>query len=251
MDKHLFNYIIQLADNSLILGHRLSEWCGHGPILEQDMAITNIALDLIGQARSLYQYAAEVQGEGKTEDDLAYLRDAWNFRNVLLVEQPNTDFAYTIVRQFFFDVYNFQSYSALSKSKDATLAAIAEKSLKEVTYHQRYSSEWMIRLGDGTKVSQEKMQKAVNDLWAYTGELMVPSPADIAMLEEGIGPDLSKIKPGWEGKVSEILKMATLEQPAADLWMQQGGKEGRHSEHLGFILAELQYLQRAYPGAEW
>jgi len=251
MNKNLFNYIIQLADNSLILGHRLSEWCGHGPILEQDMAITNIALDLIGQARSLYQYAAEVEGEGKTEDDLAYLRDAWKFKNVLLVEQPNTDFAYTIVRQFFFDVYNFQNYSALAKSKDVRLAAIAEKSLKEITYHQRYSSEWMIRLGDGTKVSQEKMQKAVNDIWSYTGELMIPTTADVAMLEAGIGSDLTKIKAAWESKVSEILKMATLEQPAADLWMQKGGKEGSHTEHLGFILAEMQYLQRAYPGAEW
>ncbi len=243
-------YTLQIADNALILGHRLSEWCGHGPILEQDIAITNIALDLIGQARSLYQYAAEVEGKGRTEDDLAYLRIGTQFRNTLLVEQPKGNFGTTIVRQFLFDAFHFAFYQELCNSKDETLAAVAKKSLKEVTYHLRFSSEWVIRLGDGTAESHEKMQTALNDLWAYTGELFKASDADQWALENGIGVDLEVVKKFWEEKVSEILKMATLEQPA-DGWMQTGGKQGRHTEHLGYILAEMQYLQRAYPGQEW
>jgi len=243
-------YLLQLADNALILGHRLSEWCGHGPILEQDMAMTNIALDLVGQARSLYQYAAEVEGKGKTEDDLAYLRMETEYRNVLLVEQPNEDFAYTVVRQFLYDIYSFHFYTQLKNSKDQQLAAIAEKSLKEVTYHVRWSSEWMIRLGDGTDLSHQKIQKAVNDLWHYSGELLQMSKAEEALLSEGIAVDLSTLKNDCEKKIESVLAEANLEKPE-NVFMQSGGKEGRHSEHFGFIISELQYLQRAYPGQKW
>jgi len=247
---NLKKYILRQADNTLILGQRLSEWCGHGPVLEQDIAITNFALDLIGQARSLYQYAAEVEGKGQSEDDLAYLRDAMDFYNVLLVELPNGHFGNTITRQFFFDAFNYYFYVELQQSKDQQLAAIAEKSIKEVTYHLRYTSEWMIRLGDGTEESHEKMQTAVNDLWAYTGELCTPDALDQEMLEAGIGVDLNKIKPLWEAKVKEILTAATLQIPENN-WMQKGGKNGNHTEHLGFVLAEMQHLQRTYPGATW
>ncbi len=247
---NLYNYILQQADNTLILGQRLSEWCGHGPVLEQDIALTNIALDLIGQARSLYQYATEIEGKGRTEDDLAFLRDVWDFRNLQLVEQANGHFGTTLVRQFFFDVFNFHFYQALRNSKDETLSAIAVKSLKEVTYHQRYSSEWVIRLGDGTEESHQKVQDAVNDLWMFTGELFLPSAADQAMLKAGIGADLEKIKPLWMERVTAVFKEATIQKPE-DGWMQKGGKDGKHTEHLGFILADMQFLQRAYPGAKW
>jgi len=250
MKNNLLDYTLQIADNALILGHRISEWCGHGPILEQDIALTNIALDLIGQARSLYDYAAKVEGKGRTEDDLAYLRTGTHFKNVLLVEQPNGNFGTTIIRQFLFDAYHFAFYKALLNSSDETLAAIAEKSLKEVTYHLRFSSEWVIRLGDGTEESHQKVQEALQDLWPYTGELFQNSEVDTQMLEEGIGADLSTIKVFWEDKVEEILKIATLQKPESN-WMQSGGKQGRHSEHLGFILTEMQYMQRTYPGQEW
>ena len=246
----LFIYTLRLADNALINGQRLSEWCGHGPILEQDMALTNIALDFMGQARSLFQYAAEVEGKGRTEDDLAFLRDVWDFRNVLLLEQPNGDFAHTVCRQFLFDVYNYYFYVELKKSKDQQLAAIAEKSLKEVTYHLRWSSEWMIRLGDGTELSHDKIQKALDKLWAFTGELMTTDETDQIVIDAGIAEDLEKIKPLWSERVKQILAEATLVQPQVN-WMQSGGKQGKHTEHLGFILADMQYLQRAYPGQEW
>lgn len=248
--SNLLNYTIHLADNAHILGHRLGEWCGHGPILEQDIAMTNISLDLIGQARSLYQYAAEIEGKGRTEDDIAYLRDAWDFRNVLLVEQPNGDFGNTMIRQFLFDAYNFLFYRELKNSKDQQLAAIAEKSLKEVTYHLRFSSEWVIRLGDGTAVSHEKVQTALNDLWMYSGELFEMNDFEKEMANEGIGVDLEKLKPLWHQKVDDILKTATITKPDNN-WMQSGGKTGKHSEHLGFILSEMQYLQKTYPGQEW
>ena len=250
MNNNLLNYTLQIADNALILGHRVSEWCGHGPVLEQDIALTNIALDLIGQARSLYQYAAQIEGKGRTEDDLAYLRTETQYKNVLLVEQANGNFGTTIVRQFLFDAYHFAFYKELIKSKDDTLAAIAEKSLKEVSYHLRFSSEWMIRLGDGTEESHQKMQEAIDDLWMYTGELFTMSEADTSVLKEGIGVDLSTVKSFWTEKVLEILKIATLQQPESG-WMQSGGKQGKHSEQLGFILTEMQYLQRTYPGQQW
>ncbi len=250
MNTHLLNYTLQIADNALILGHRLSEWCGHGPVLEQDIALTNIALDLIGQARSLYQYTAQIEGNGKTEDDFAYLRIGTQYKNLLLVEQPNGHFGTTIVRQFLFDAYHFAFYQELLKSKDKTLAAIAEKSLKEVTYHLRFSSEWMIRLGDGTEESHLKMQTSLDDLWVYTGALFEESEVDTEALNTGFGVDLSIVKNYWDQKVTEILNLATLKRPTST-WTQRGGKQGRHSEHLGYILAEMQYLQRTYPGQAW
>lgn len=245
-----FQYLLQLGDNALILSQRLGEWCGHGPVLEQDIAMTNIALDLLGQARMLLTHAGELEGKGRSEDALAYFRDAHQFHNALLVEYPNTDWAYTIARQFFFDAFAFHNYQALLQSRDKRLAAIAEKSLKETTYHLRYSSEWMVRLGDGTETSRQKMQAAVDALWMFTGELTTPSEADRLMAEAGIAPDLSKIKPLWEAKVSAILEEATLTKPDNN-WMQSGGKEGRHTEYLGYMLAEMQHLQRTYPGNEW
>lgn len=250
MNQNLLNYTLQIADNALILGHRLSEWCGHGPILEQDIALTNIALDLIGQARSLYQYASEISGAEKSEDDFAYLRTETKYKNVLLVEQPNGHFGTTIMRQFLFDAFHFAFYERLAKSKDQQLAAIATKSLKEVTYHLRFSSEWVIRLGDGTEESHNKMQTSLNELWMYTGELFIASEADAQMLKEDIGVDLGEVKTFWNEKVEEIFKIATLSRPE-DKWMQKGGKTGQHSEHLGYILTEMQYLQRTYPGQEW
>jgi ring-1,2-phenylacetyl-CoA epoxidase subunit PaaC len=246
----LFNYLLQLGDNALVLGHRLSEWCGHAPEMEIDMAMANIALDLTGQARNLYQRAAEIEGLGKTEDDIAFLRDAWDFHNVLLVEQPNGDFANTIVRQFFFDAFNYFFHKELTGCGDEWLAGFAAKSLKEITYHLRFSSEWILRLGDGTPVSHQKVQAALDDLWMYTGELTSPTETDLAMATSGVGVDLHKIKPLFDLKVREVISEATLALPATS-WMQSGGKEGRHSEHLGYILADMQFLQRAYPGLEW
>ncbi len=249
------DYLLQLADNALILGHRLGEWCGHAPEMELDMALTNIALDLTGQARSLYQRIAELDGlspngTSKDEDDYAYLRDAWEFRNALLVEQPNGDFAHTIVRQFIFDSYHYYMCQALTQSTDEWLAGFAAKSLKEITYHLDFSSEWMLRLGDGTEVSHAKMQAAIEDLWSYSGELTSPNTVDTDLASQGIGADLTKIRPQIEAKMAEVLAAANLAAPA-NAWMQSGGKDGVHSEYLGFILAEMQFLQRAYPGLEW
>lgn len=244
------NYVLQLGDNALILAQRLGEWCGHGPVLEQDIAMTNIALDLLGQARMLLSYAGELEGRGRTEDDLAFFRDAHEFRNVLLVEQPNGDWAHTIARQFFFDTYNYFHCQALLQSRDERLAAIAEKAIKEITYHLRYSSEWMIRLGDGTELSRQKMQDAVDDLWMYTGELTTPNDTERQAAASGTGVDLLRIKPLWEERVAEVLREATLHTPE-NSWMQSGGKDGRHTEQLGYILAEMQFVQRTYPGQEW
>ena len=246
----LVHYTLQIADNSLILGSRLSEWCGHGPVLEQDIALTNIALDLIGQARILYKYAAQLEGNGKTEDDYPYLRNERQFRNILLVEQPNGDFGFTIVRQFFFDSFNYYFLNELLNSKDDTFGAYAEKSLKEVSYHLRFSSEWFIRLGDGTVESREKMQKALDDLWPYKNECLAATDLDEEMITAGIGVDLGKIKIQFNNKLNETIEKSTLRKPE-DGWSHNGGKNGLHSECLGHILTELQYMQRAYPGLEW
>lgn len=251
MNTNLINYTLHLADNALIIGHRLSEWCGHGPILEQDIAMTNIALDCIGQARNFYQYAAQLSGNGATEDTLAYLRDVLEFKNCLLAEQPNGDWGQTILRQFFFSAYQYFLYGQLVQSNDTQLSAIAEKALKEVTYHLRWSSEWVIRLGDGTEESHQRMEHALNELWPYTGELFMPAPYETSAAAEGYGVDPSSLKKQWAEKINAVLEEATLSIPSMDQWMQSGGKEGRHSEHLGFVLAEMQFLQRAYPGAEW
>ena len=254
MHDSLIQYILHLADNSLILGQRNSEWCGHGPVLEQDIAITNISLDLIGQARNFYQYAATLIGNGATEDSLAYLRKEREFKNCLLVEQPNVDWGQTILRQFFFSQYQHLLFQQLQNSKDGQLAAIAEKSLKEVTYHLRWSSEWVIRLGDGTDESHKRMLKAIEELWRYTGEMFEAASYELQAAGEGAGVDVSKLKEPWQKKVKEIFDEAMLAfpgpSPTGGSWMG-AGKEGKHTEHLGFILTELQYMQRAYPGAEW
>ena len=243
--SNLINYTLHLADNALILGQRNTEWCGHGPILEQDIAITNISLDLVGQARSFYQYAAQLKADGSTEDMLAYFRTERDFKNCLLVEQPNGDWAQTILRQFLFSSYQYFLYQELQKNSDETLAAIAEKSLKEVSYHLRWSSEWVIRLGDGTDESHSRILKAIDELWRYTGELFIPVP-----YEKEAGVDVSLLKNDWSEKVKAVLTEATLPVPE-NIFMQTGGKTGTHTEHLGYILTELQYVQRAYPGCEW
>lgn len=246
----IYNYCLHLADNSMILGQRCGEWCGHGPVLEQDIALTNIALDLIGEARSLYQLAAELKGEGATEDTIAFLRDVLAYRNLLLVEQPNTDWAYTIVRQFFYDVFHYYLHAELVNSADERIRNIAVKTLKEVAYHLKWSSEWMIRLGDGTDISRQKMQDAVNGLWEFTGELFIPSAVEKEAAANHLAPDLEKLKPFWLSKVEEVMAEATLKIPV-NTYQQKGGKTGVHSEHMGYILADMQFLQRAYPGANW
>ncbi len=248
--ENLLDFVLQLADNSMIIGQRNAEWCGHGPILEQDIALTNITLDLIGEARSLYQYAASLQGNNATEDSMAFLRDARAYRNVLLTEQPNNDWGFTIVRQFLFDAFHYYSLEALCKSKDTQLKAIAEKSLKEVTYHLKWSSEWVIRLGDGTDISHNKIQSAIDALWDFTHEMFMPSQAEETLIEIGIAPDLSQIKTNWNKKVTEVLNMATIQIPE-QTFAQKGGKQGIHSEYLGYILTDMQYLQRSYPGLDW
>ena len=249
-NQSLYNYILTIADNSLILAQRLGELCGHGPSLETDIALTNISLDLLGQTRSYYQYAAKISGENKTEDDIAFLRIEREYKNCLLVEQPNTHFGYSIGRQFLFDVYHFMLMEKLQNSPDETLAAIAKKGIKEVSYHKRFSSDWVKRLGDGTEESKAKMQEAINDLWRFTDELFFMTEAEQEMVKEGIGVNISEIKEKYYGEVSEILKEATLTIPE-NKYFTKGGKEGVHSEHMGYILADLQYMQRTYPNMTW
>ncbi len=248
--ENLYKYILGIADNSLILGQRLGELCGHGPSLETDIALTNISLDLFGQVRSYYQYAAKIAGDGRTEDDIAMLRQEREYLNVLLVEQPNTDFACTMARQFLFDVYHLLFLEELQKSKDLTLSAIATKSIKEVSYHQRFSSDWIKRLGDGTEESHQRTQTAIDDLWRYTDELFHQTEADKQMISEGKGVDVTKLKESYYEKVNEALEASTLKIPESE-YFQKGGKQGIHTEHMGYLLAELQYMQRAYPNMEW
>ncbi|MGB3606792.1 1,2-phenylacetyl-CoA epoxidase subunit PaaC [Psychroserpens sp.] len=249
-NNDLYNYILGIADNSLILGQRLGELCGHGPTLETDIACTNISLDLFGQVRSYFQYAAKIAGDGRTEDDIAMLRKERDYKNVLLVEQPNTDFAYTLGRQFLFDVYHLAFLAELQKSTDLTLSAIANKCIKEVSYHERFSSDWVKRLGDGTNESKAKMQDAINDLWTYTDELFHQTDADKAMVQAGIGVDVTKLKEAYYKNVNNLLLESNLEVPESK-YFQKGGKEGIHTEHLGYLLTELQYMQRTYPNMEW
>lgn len=246
----LFEYVLRLGDDSLILGHRLSEWCGHGPILEEDIAMTNISLDLVGQATSLLGYAGELEGKGRDADALAFLRFDRDYKNVLLVEQPNGDFGMTMLRQFFFDAYRKPLFEKLQHSTDQHLAAIAEKSLKETKYHLKHSSEWVIRLGDGTEESNARIQDSLNTLWRYTNELFFTDEVDAELVEKGIVPSLQEIQLEWNTTVTAVLSEATLTIPTNN-WKQEGGRKGLHSEHLGYILAELQYMQRAYPNMQW
>lgn len=246
----LFEYLLRLGDDSLILGHRLSEWCGHGPILEEDIAMTNISLDFIGQTTTILELAGQVEGKGRTNDDLAFLRFDKDYRNLLLVEQPNKDFGFTMMRQFLFDAYRKPLFEALMKSNNTQLAAIAEKSLKETKYHLRHSSEWVIRLGDGTEESHNRVQESLDTLWRYTGELFFKNEVDAELTASGVLPDLSGLEAQWKKTVDEVFAMATLSIPESP-WKFEGGRVGKHSEHLGYILTELQYMQRAYPNMEW
>jgi ring-1,2-phenylacetyl-CoA epoxidase subunit PaaC len=246
----LFEYLLRLGDNNLILAQRLSAWCGHGPVLEEDIALANIALDLLGQARMWLTLAGEVEGKCRDEDKLAYLRNENEFHNVLLVEQANGNFADTMARQFFYDQWHILLLRELQKSSDVRIAAIAEKSFKEVSYHVRRSSEWMVMLGDGTEESHTKIQQAIDKLWPYTGELFAMDAIDNELAAKGLACNMSTLRDEWQQHVSATLQQATLSMPAAE-WMQTGGKQGVHSESFGFLLAEMQVLQRTYPGATW
>ncbi|MBA2746114.1 MAG: phenylacetate-CoA oxygenase subunit PaaC [Flavisolibacter sp.] len=250
MKENLVQYIYGIADNALILGQRLGELCGHGPNLETDIALTNIALDLLGQTRSYYQYAAKLIGENATEDTLAFLRSEREYKNVLLVEQPNTDFAYSIGRQFLFDVFHLLLLKELQKSDDAVFAAIASKSIKEVSYHQRFSSDWIRRLGDGNEESHIRMQTAIDDLWTFTDELFHQTDADKLMTTANIGVDVTRLKEPYYAIVMGILTESTLQIPDQK-YFQKGGKHGIHSEHMGYLLADMQYMQRTFPNMQW
>lgn len=246
----LFQYTLRLGDTSLILSQRLSEWTSKGPFLEEDLALTNIALDIMGQANSLLEYAAKVEGKGRTADDLAFFRNEREFFNALLVEQPNGDYAKTMVRQAMMDHFDLLFYSALAKSKDARLAAIAAKSVKEITYHARHSSSWIDRFGNGTEESHARAQQALNELWRFSDELFEMNEIDALLVKEGIAVDLSSLKAEWTKKVTALFDKAGLKLPEAT-FMQHGSRKGVHTEHLGYILAEMQYLPRMYPTAKW
>lgn len=245
----LIDYLLRLGDNALVLGQRSAQLCGKAPALEEELALMNVGLDLFGQARNWLTYAAELEDEGHDADHLAFRRDAQDFRNLLIVEQPNGDFADIIGRQFLFDAWHVHLLDGLAHSSDARIAEVAAKSLKEATYHLRRSSEWVIRLGDGTEESHARMQRALNNLWQFTGEMVQADEIDQAMSEAGIAPDLESLATRWKATVEEVFEEATLERPSYDAWMYTGGKIGHHTEHLGFLLAEMQYLPRAYPDA--
>ena len=249
-DTELLRYVLRLGDLSLILGQRLGEWVGHSPALEEDLGLANIALDLIGQARLLLSYAGEIEGCGRDEDQLAYLREQGAFFNAILTEQPNGDFGQTIVRQVLIDAFQLELYERMTTSRDERLAAIAAKAVKEVRYHLRYSSGWLVRLGDGTDESRARVQAALDLLWPYTVELFAADEVDLRMAERGVGPQLSQVYTAWSQRIDAILNEATLRRPA-DRPHAWHGKRGQHSEHLGYLLAEMQYLQRTYPDSRW
>ena len=248
--EKLLEFLLRLADDHLILGHRLSEWCGHAPMLEEDLAMPNMALDLIGQARALYAYAAEVEGEGRTEDDFAYLRREREYRNCLLAERPNGDFAHTMLRQLTFAAFMEPMWRAMTASSDATLAGIAAKAVKEVAYHIRHAGEWVVRLGDGTEESARRMKAAAEELAPYVGELFETDEVTEAMAAAGVAPDPASLRPEFDRTIGAVFAEAGLAIPAAP-WAQSGGRRGRHGEVMGYLLADLQYMQRTYPGAVW
>lgn len=249
----LFEYLLRLGDDRLVLGHRLSEWCGHAPILEEDIALANVALDLLGQATMFLRLAGEVEGKGRDEDALAYFREAVDFRNCQLVELPRGDFAFTVVRQFLFDVHAVVLLDALARGTNADVAAMAAKALKEAKYHVRHSGEWMLKLGDGTEESRRRAQRAVDDLWRFTGELFAPDAVDREMAASGVAPALQELEPRWEALVRDVLDRATLSAPAGlpRTANQRGGRTGAHTEFLGHLLAEMQIVARSHPGATW
>ncbi|HEV2038958.1 MAG TPA: 1,2-phenylacetyl-CoA epoxidase subunit PaaC [Casimicrobiaceae bacterium] len=256
-DQQLLDYVLRLADSDLILAQRLGEWVGHGPVLEEDIALTNVGLDLLGQARLWFAYAGEVEGRevgssgaGRSEDEFAFMREGGGFRNLLLTEQPNGNYADTTARQFYFDVWHELLLRNLAVSRDPRIAEIAAKALKEVMYHAERSADWVIRLGDGTGESHARMQSAIDDLWMYTGEMFTADDTELALAAEGVAADVAALLPAWRDRVAAVLDLATLTVPSA-AWMQRGGKQGVHSEHLGHLLAEMQSLHRAHPGAQW
>lgn len=252
MDKNtaLFEFLLRLGDNTLVLSHRVSEWCGHAPVIEEDIALANTALDLIGQTQFWLELAGEVEGKGRSSDDLAYLRDAWDFRNLLLVERPNGDFGKTLMRQFLFDAWASLMMAKLMKSNDKRIAAIAEKASKEVAYHVERSADTVVGLGDGTAESHARMQTALDDLYPYVGEMFVSDEVDAILARDGIAPDPASLRADWDDLVGRVMHDATLEIPQ-NAFTHKGGKTGTHTEHLGFILANMQFLQRAYPSAKW
>lgn len=250
----LYEYIIRLADDRLVLGHRLSEWCGHGPILEEDIALANIALDYIGHAASLYEYAVEMEGEGRHRDDIVYFRDDPEYKNLKIVELPRDDFGFTIARQFLFSTFSYFLYEALSGIEDEQLSGIISKHLKETRYHLRHSREWVFRLGDGTEESHERIQNAFDELWNYTNELFYMDETDKFLIQQNLAVDLEEFRPKWKKHVIEVLEKATLEVPDFDGFMapmHRSGRKGFHTEYLGHLLAEMQHLRRSYPDADW
>lgn len=251
-DSAHLRYLLRLADDVVVNGQRLSEWCGHGPILEEDIALTNLALDCIGQARSLYALAAQREGQGRNEDDFAYFRDEEAFENHLMVELPKGDFGFTVMRQFLFGTFNWLRMEHLSsQTHDAELAAIATKAVKELRYHVEHARDWVVRLGDGTEESRKRIAESLEILWPYTGELFTPDAVDEEVAQAGIAPNLKALQERWTPIVEAALNEATLSMPAPGGWMQSGGKAGRHSEHLGYLLAEMQSLARKHPGVTW
>ncbi|HKS06101.1 MAG TPA: 1,2-phenylacetyl-CoA epoxidase subunit PaaC [Gemmatimonadaceae bacterium] len=248
--SEFFAYLVRLGDDRLVLGHRLSEWCGHGPILEEDIALTNIALDLVGQANLLLQRAGEIEGEGRDQDALAFLREVTDYRNALMLELPNGDFGFTIARQFLFSTFALHQWDALTRAKDDDLAGIAAKAVKETRYHVRHSADWMLRLGDGTEESHTRAQRALDELSPYVAEFFDTDNVERAVVKDGLGVDSSSLEKAWRADVSDVLTRATLELRAAP-FAQRGGRSGKHTEHLGHMLTEMQSLPRAYPGAKW
>jgi ring-1,2-phenylacetyl-CoA epoxidase subunit PaaC len=252
MDRQeaLFSYVLRLADSSLVLGQRLGEWTGHGPFLEEDLALTNIALDIFGRAKNLLEYAGKVEGKNRSEDDLAYFRGEREFYNLLITEQPNGDYAKTILRQAFIDAYDHLLYGELAKSKDETIAGIAQKSVKEIVYHKRHSFSWVKRFGNGTEESSRRLSDGLAELWQYTGEMFETDEVEKKIVSEGIGPDLASLKPKWDKEISQLLTQSGLSVPEST-FMQTGSRRGVHTEHLGFLLAEMQALPRMYPASKW
>jgi ring-1,2-phenylacetyl-CoA epoxidase subunit PaaC len=246
----LFNYTLRLGDTSLILAQRLSEWTGHGPFLEEDLALTNIALDIFGRAKALLEYAAKTEGKNRSEDDLAFFRNDREYFNALITEQPNGDYAKTVIRQAMIDCFDLAFYTALADSKDETLAGIAAKSIKEITYHKRHSFSWVNRFGNGTEESFSRLQNGLNEIWPYTGELFEMNEVDAILIKEGIAVDLSSLKANWEKEINQLLTKANLVLPEGT-YMQTGSRKGLHGEHLSYILAEMQSLPRMHPTAKW
>jgi len=250
MQDNKYNFVLRLADDALILGQRLSEWCGHGPVLEEDIALSNTSLDYIGQATNLFKYAAELAADGRDEDALAFLRQESEYKNLLMLELPNGDYAFTIARQYLYSSFTLLYLTELANSSDSLLKGYAEKSIKEVRYHVQHASDWVLRMGDGTEESHNRIQTAIQQIWSYSGEFFEMDEVDQKAVDEGYGVDKASLRDAWQKAVTATLTEATLQVPESG-WNQSGGRSGRHTEHMGFLLAEMQYLQRAYPGARW